>query len=76
MLQAGKSSGEIFAALRLQSYYDKDYLTVLRPLGATRLRWDLGTCLQAETALKSRSWLSAPQEIERLVVDICAKGKA
>ena len=73
MLQAGKSSVEIFAALRLQSYYDKDYLTVLRPLGAARLRRDLGTCLRAETALKSRSWLSAPQEIERLVVDICAK---
>jgi len=73
MLKAGRSEAEVSAALRLHSYWDKDYLTTLRRLSEARLRRDLNACLAAEAALKSRSWLSAPQEIERLVVDLCAR---
>jgi len=72
MLQAGCSADQIFSALRLHSYWDKEFLGTLRRLSAVRLRRDLRACLEAEAALKSRSWLSAAQEIERLVVDLCS----
>ena len=71
LLKAGRREVEVFSALRLHSYWDRDYLTALGRLSETRLRRDLSACLQTEAALKSRSWLSAPQEIERLVVDLC-----
>jgi DNA polymerase-3 subunit delta len=73
MLKAGRSEAEVFSALRLHSYWDRDYLGFLKRLSEARLRRDLGACLEAEVSLKSRSWLSAPQEIERLVVDLCSK---
>jgi DNA polymerase-3 subunit delta len=73
MLRAGRSESEVFSALRLHSYWDRDYLAGLKRLSEARLRRDLGACLEAEVSLKSRSWLSAPQEIERLVVDLCSK---
>jgi hypothetical protein len=73
MLKAGRSEAEVFSALRLHSYWDRDYLSFLKRLSEVRLRRDLGACLGAEVSLKSRSWLSAPQEIERLVVDLCSK---
>jgi DNA polymerase-3 subunit delta len=73
MLKAGRSEAEIFSALRLNSYWDRDYLSFLKRLSEVRLRRDLGACLEAEVSLKSRSWLSAPQEIERLVVDLCSR---
>lgn len=73
MLRAGRSEAEVFGALRLHSYWDRDYLSFLKRLSEARLRRDLSACLEAEVCLKSRSWLSAPQEIERLVVDLCSK---
>jgi DNA polymerase-3 subunit delta len=73
MLKAGRAEAEVFSALRLHSYWDRDYLSFLKRLSETRLRRDLGACLEAEVSLKSRSWLSAPQEIERLVVDLCLR---
>ncbi len=73
MLRAGRSEGEVFTALRLHSYWDRDYLAGLKRFSEARLRRDLGACLEAEVSLKSRSWLSAPQEIERLVVDLCSR---
>ena len=73
MLKAGRSEGEVFSALRLHSYWDRDYLSFLKRLSEARLRRDRGACLEAEVSLKSRSWLSAPQEIERLVVDLCSR---
>ena len=73
MLSAGRSESEVFSALRLHSYWDRDYLSFLKRLSEARLRRDLGACLEAEVSLKSRSWLSAPQEIERLVVDLCSR---
>ncbi|MBI5240533.1 MAG: DNA polymerase III subunit delta [Elusimicrobia bacterium] len=73
MLRAGRSESEVFSALRLHSYWDRDYLPFLKRISEARLRRDLGACLEAEVSLKSRSWLSAPQEIERLVVDLCSR---
>ncbi|MCX5797741.1 MAG: DNA polymerase III subunit delta [Elusimicrobia bacterium] len=73
MLKAGRSEAEVFGSLRLHSYYDRDYLGMLKRLSEARLRRDLGACLEAEVSLKSRTWLSAAQEIERLVVDLCSK---
>jgi len=73
MLKAGRPESDVFSALRLHSYWDKDYLTFLRRLGEPRLRRDLDACLEAEVSLKSRSWLAPRQEIERLVVDLCSK---
>jgi DNA polymerase III delta subunit len=72
MLQAGRGEGEVFSALRLHSYWDKDYLAMLKRLSEAKLRRDLSACLEVEVSLKSRSWLNAPQEIERLVVTLCS----
>ncbi|MFA6002565.1 MAG: DNA polymerase III subunit delta [Elusimicrobiota bacterium] len=76
LLQAGRSEAEIFSALRLHSYWDKDYLAGLKRVSAARLRSDMRACLDAEVSLKSRSWLSPAQEIERLVVELCAPKNA
>ncbi|HAM35318.1 MAG TPA: DNA polymerase III subunit delta [Elusimicrobia bacterium] len=72
MLKAGQNEAQIFAALRLNSYWDRDYLAILRKLSEARLKRDLKLCLATEAALKSRSWLCAAHEVERLVVDLCS----
>ncbi|MDD5656354.1 MAG: DNA polymerase III subunit delta [Elusimicrobia bacterium] len=72
MLKAGLGQAEIFKALRLNEYYDRDFLAILARLSEKRLRRDLRLCLDAEVALKSRSWLAPALELERLLVDICA----
>jgi DNA polymerase-3 subunit delta len=69
----GSSPDEIFTALRLNRWWDKDYLDALKPLDEKRLAKDLKACPEAEISLKSKSWLSAPQEIEQLVVSLCAR---
>ena len=77
MLQAGCAPEELFSALRLHAYWDRDFPVVVRRLSERRLKRDLEACLKTESALKSKTWLSAPEEIERLVVGLCsAEGRA
>ncbi|MBI5625468.1 MAG: DNA polymerase III subunit delta [Elusimicrobia bacterium] len=47
------------------------FLQWLAPLSEARLKRDLGLCLRAEADLKSKTWLDARQETERLVVELC-----
>jgi DNA polymerase-3 subunit delta len=76
MLAAGLPPEEIFRSLRLNSWWDRDYLGNLARLGERRLVRDLSACLAAETALKSKSWLDPRIELEHLVVALCGADQA
>ncbi|MFA6318622.1 MAG: DNA polymerase III subunit delta [Elusimicrobiota bacterium] len=49
------------------------FLDWLAPLTEPRLARDLARCLSVEASLKSKAWLDARQEAERLVVELCRK---
>ncbi len=72
-MQAGAVPEDaIFRALRLHSYWDRDFLGRLTRLPEARLRADLKRCLRTETDLKSKTWLDARVELEHLVIGLCA----
>ncbi len=75
MLRERSSEDAVFSALRLNRWWDKDYLGTLKLIDEKRLCRDLKACLETEISLKSKSWLSASQEIERLVIRLCSRGK-
>ncbi len=71
MLRAGLSREEIFKALRLHPYWDKDYLESAGRISEKASAAALRRCLQTEKDLKSKSWLDAAFEIKRLVASVC-----
>lgn len=69
MLQAGLSRRDI--EVRVRIFYDGGFFSRLDRVTEGRLRRDLRRCLEVETDLKSKSWLDAKLELERLVVELC-----
>jgi DNA polymerase-3 subunit delta len=70
LLKAGVPQREIETRLRI--FYDKDFFARAARVTEGRLRRDLRRCLEVETDLKSKSWLSPKLELERLVVELCS----
>jgi DNA polymerase-3 subunit delta len=71
MLRAGLPSEAIFRGLRLNAWFDKDFLPQVGKFSEERLRRDLRRCLETDADLKSKAWLDPRLELERLVVDLC-----
>lgn len=71
LCDAGTPEEQIFRELRLQSYYDRDFLQHVSRLSEASLRVGLKACLRLDTALKSETWLDGKIELERLVEAIC-----
>jgi len=69
MLKAGLAPREIEQKLRV--FYDNGFFARAQRATEERLRRDLRRCLEVETDLKSKSWLDAKLELERLVVELC-----
>lgn len=74
MLKSGAPPERIFKELRLNSYYDRDYLAQAGKLGEASLLKGLRACLETEVSLKSRSWLDPAIELEKLVAGLCLGG--
>jgi DNA polymerase III delta subunit len=70
MLKAGLAPREIEQKLRV--FYDNGFFPRAARVTEERLRRDLRRCLEVETDLKSKTWLNAKLELERLVVELCA----
>lgn len=73
MLKSGEPSDRIFKSLRLNQYYDRDYLSIVERLPENALIRALASCLETEKSLKSRSWLDPSIELENLVLKVCGK---
>lgn len=71
MLKGGASREAVFRELRLQPYYDRDFLNHLEGASEPELRERLLKCLECEVDLKSKAWLSPRAEVRRLVLRIC-----
>lgn len=69
MLKAGLAPREIEQKLRV--FYDNGFFARAQRATEERLRRDLRRCLEVETDLKSKAWLDAKLELERLVVELC-----
>ncbi len=69
MLKAGLAQRDI--EVRARIFYDRDFFSRLGRVGEERLRRDLRRCLEVEADLKSKTWLDAKLELERLVVELC-----
>ena len=69
MLKAGLAPREIEQKLRI--FYDNGFFARAQRVTEERLRRDLRRCLEVETDLKSKTWLDAKLELERLVVELC-----
>lgn len=67
MVKAGLGQERIFRELRLNAYYDRDYLQQVAKTAETALEGGLRACLETEVALKSKSWLEPGLELQRLV---------
>jgi len=70
MLKAGLAPREIEQKLRV--FYDNGFFARVQRVTEERLRRDLRRCLEVETDLKSKTWLDAKLELERLVVELCS----
>jgi hypothetical protein len=70
MIEAGRTDADIFRELRLNSYFDRDFLRQLSSVSESRLVVALRTCVDAESGLKSKAWLEPGIELERLVAEI------
>ncbi len=70
LLKAGVPQREIETRLRI--FYDGAFFARAARVTEERLRRDLRRCLEVETDLKSKAWLDAKLELERLVVELCA----
>lgn len=73
MLKAGIAPREIETRLRI--FYDRDFFARAERATEPRLRRDLRRCLEVEADLKSKAWLDAKLELERLVVELCAPSR-
>lgn len=73
LVKAGTPKDILFRTLRLNDYYDGNYLVELGRHKESRLVSDLERCLATDVALKSKAWLEPKIEIEHLVVDLCRK---
>jgi DNA polymerase-3 subunit delta len=69
MLKAGLPQRDIETRLRI--FYDRDFFSRAARVTEERLRRDLRRCLEVEADLKSKTWLDAKLELERLVVELC-----
>ncbi|PCI34744.1 MAG: DNA polymerase III subunit delta [Elusimicrobia bacterium] len=73
LVKSGESSEKIFRKLRLNSYYDRDYLSIVERIPENNLIRSLTQCLHTEKSLKSKSWLNPGIELENLVLKVCKK---
>jgi DNA polymerase-3 subunit delta len=73
LVKTGVAQDQIFRELRLQKYYDRDYLTIAGRVSESALIKSLRACLDAEISLKSKSWLKPKNELETLVLRICGR---
>ena len=71
LLKTGMPQREIETRLRI--FYDSAFFARAARVTEERLRRDLRRCLQVETDLKSKAWLDAKLELERLVVELCSR---
>lgn len=71
LLKAGLPQRDIETRLRI--FYDSAFFSRAARVTEQRLRRDLRRCLEVETDLKSKVWLDAKLELERLVVELCAR---
>ena len=69
MLKAGLAQRDI--EVRARIFYDREFFPRLGRVSEERLRRDLRRCLEVEADLKSKTWLDAKLELERLVVELC-----
>ncbi|MFH1725244.1 MAG: DNA polymerase III subunit delta [Elusimicrobiota bacterium] len=73
LAQSGLTPDRIFRQLRLNSYYDRDYMAVAGRLSEASLIRALRACVRTEADLKSKTWLSPAVELEALVLKVCGK---
>ena len=71
LVRANRDREEIFKALRLHPYWDKDYLEAASRVSEPAATAALRRCLQTEADLKSKSWLDAAFEVRKLVAYVC-----
>lgn len=67
LVASGKDQFQIFRELRLNDYYDRDFLPQLASVSEGRLVAELRACVDLEAKLKSQAWLEAGIELERFV---------
>ena len=65
----------VVSETRLRIFYDRDFFARAERASEARLRRDLRRCLEVEADLKSKAWLDAKLELERLVVELCAPSR-
>ncbi len=70
MLKAGLAPDAILRNLRLNAWFDKDFIAQVQKLSEARLLRDLKRCLETDVDLKSKAWLDPRIELERLIVDL------
>lgn len=73
MAKSGATTEQIFRELRLQKYYDRDFLERASRIGEGALMKSLRDCLDTEVSLKSKTWLEPAIELEQLVLKVCGK---
>ncbi len=73
MAKSGATTEQIFRELRLQKYYDRDFLQTASRIGESALIKSLRDCLDTEVSLKSKTWLEPAIELEQLVLKVCGK---
>ncbi len=71
LLKTDRSHDQILATLRVNKYWDKDFLPRVGRISEVRLMRDLERCLTTEADLKSKAWLDPKIELENLVADVC-----
>lgn len=75
MRSCGLPETQIFRELRLNSYYDRDYLRRAAAWNEACLIAGLRACIELEARLKSRAWLEPAIELERLAASLCGRGR-
>ncbi|HBL17742.1 MAG TPA: DNA polymerase III subunit delta [Elusimicrobia bacterium] len=73
LLKSGQPPDRIFQLLRLNAYYDREYLATVGRIRETSLIRALRSCVETEVALKSKTWLEPAIELEQLVLRVCGK---
>ncbi len=73
MLKSSAPPDQIFRELRLQKYYDRDYLAHAERIPEPGLTRSMRACLETEVSLKSKSWLDRKIELGNLVLRVCGK---
>jgi DNA polymerase III delta subunit len=73
LLKSGQPPDRIFQLLRLNSYYDREYLATVGRIRESSLIRALRSCVETEVALKSKTWLEPAIELQQLVLRVCGK---